>query len=157
MQNQSFKSISVSLFVLCLGAATSRAAVYQESGGQVVIEAEHFDSRTTNIDSHHWHIAPLEDVPAEIATAFTNARGNAYIQALPNSGANHNTADTAVTDPFANYRVFIQTTGTYQLYLRWGATTGDDDSMYGSIAQLKDRVGGTVADWYRYAEGSGSP
>src|SRR6266542_4220776 len=157
MQNQSFKSISVSLFVLCLGAATNRAAVYQESGGQVVIEAEHFDSRTTNIDSHHWHIAPLEDVPGEIATAYTNVRGSAYIQALPNSGANHNTADTAVTDPFANYRVFIQTTGTYQLYLRWGATTGDDDSMYGCIAQLKDGVGGTVADWYRYAEGSGSP
>jgi hypothetical protein len=151
------KSISFSLFILGVGVTSSRAAVYQESGGQAVIEAEHFDSRTTNVDNHHWHAAPAEDVPEEVAVVFGNARGNAYIQALPNSGAAHNTTDTAMTDPVSNYRVFIQTPGTYQLYLRWASLNGNDDSMYGSIAEFMDGPGGAFADWYRYSEGTASP
>jgi len=52
MQNSTAKSLS-GLIVLAISAFGLEAAIYKESGGIVVVEAEHFDSRTTNADNHH--------------------------------------------------------------------------------------------------------
>src|SRR5262245_14905888 len=63
------------------------AATYKEANGVVVVEAEHFDARTTNSDGHHYEIIPDEigmpETPAD--TGFANARGGKYIQSLPDS------------------------------------------------------------------------
>src|SRR5262249_8662026 len=81
-----------------------------------------------------------------------NARGGQYIQVLPNSGENFNTSSDVVYDlPTVEYKVFISTPGTYRLWLRWGGYSGDSDSAYAEIVELKDGIGGTIMDWYRFS------
>src|SRR5512140_3221322 len=74
-------------------AAASGAGIFQETGGVVAIEAEHFDSRAAATDGHTWHVAPTEDGADGMvgAPAMSHARNGAYIQSLPDSpggGAN---------------------------------------------------------------------
>ncbi|PYJ99865.1 MAG: hypothetical protein DME23_08680, partial [Verrucomicrobia bacterium] len=133
-------------FAMLLSLRCSQAAVYQESGGRVVIEAEHFDSRTTNASGHAFLIVPTED-PGAGPVPFINARGDMYIQILPDNGG----PGGANIDPLVRFRVNIGTVGTYQLYLRWGGFDGGSDSVYAGLVGFTDGTGGTVADWYRYA------
>ncbi len=50
------------VLALCVAGIPAFAAVYKEAGGRVVIEAEHFDARTTNTtDNHVWQIVPDEN------------------------------------------------------------------------------------------------
>ena len=125
------------------------AALYLESGGVVAVEAEHVASRTDQPDDpfHGWKIVPAED-PGD--QAFVNARGNSYLQVLPNTGDNANVPERVQNPPWADYYVEITTPGVYRLWLRWGGYSGDSDSMYAAIVELKDGLGGTHADWYRY-------
>src|SRR5687767_7394021 len=90
LSHSSVKRTALSrMFVLwscALLALNASAAIYRESGGVVVVEAEHFDVRTENTDNgHRWAIIPDEigspDTPAD--TGFANARGDKYMQALP--------------------------------------------------------------------------
>lgn len=130
------------------------AAIYKEQGGRVVIEAEHFDKRTNNTtDMHHWAIIPDEsgmpDTPAD--TGFLNARGNKYMQSLPDStggGQNNNAAAQVGTDPYMDYKVQISTPGDYRLFVRWGGYDGSSDSLYAQILELKKPTG-PGPDWYR--------
>ena len=79
------------LFALTIPGPKPHAAVYEESGGRVVIEAENFHSRTRHTHSEaqdqHWHIVPSEDGTDFLADAgdppFDNARGGKYVQVLP--------------------------------------------------------------------------
>lgn len=155
MKSEFFQLLGVTLLL----ATSLSAAVYQESGGVVAIEAEHFDSRTRHVHAdgqdHHWHVAPTDDGTdflADFADPFLSARGESYIQVLPNGpgGGGPN------IDPKAIYKAFIQTPGLYRLYIRWRGASGSDDSLYASIATLSDGTGGTIADWYRYSQASGT-
>lgn len=151
--------LTVPIIALGLSGLASKAAIYKESGGIVVIEAEHFDSRKADAtDDHHWHIVPDDDGKDTLADIgdppIANARGGKYLQALPDSaggGQNQNQPADVGTEPIADYKVQITTPGRYQLWLRWGGYDGSSDSMYGEIVELRDGAGGKVNDWYRYA------
>ncbi|MFT5527094.1 MAG: tetratricopeptide (TPR) repeat protein, partial [Pirellulaceae bacterium] len=56
--------------------------------------------------------------------------------------------DRAAT--FVDYRIRIQTPGTYQLYLRAGSHSEGSDSFYVRIVELGDGPGGKIADWFRH-------
>ncbi|MBM3878791.1 MAG: hypothetical protein FJ387_03590 [Verrucomicrobia bacterium] len=137
---------------------TGQAAVYQESGGRVVIEAEHYDSRTVNpAGNRHWHLVPDEDAnpdPNDFPPFwFVDARGNQYMQVLPDITGNdfiHNTDSQVDIDPKLDFRVRINTPGTYRLFLRWTAPDTQGNSLYAQVLELKDGPGGAIADWYRY-------
>src|SRR5438034_155064 len=104
-------SLIVSAGLIFVGSNFSalNAAVYQEVGGRVAIEAEHFDSRTaeTGGAQHHWTIIPTEDPGVNLANAgqpFANARGDKYLQVLPDAGINQNTGPEVVDlNPHADY------------------------------------------------------
>ncbi len=73
----------------------------------MVVEAEHFDKRTTNtVDLHHWAIMPDENGNPDTAAdpGFTGARGGRYMQSLPDStggGISHTgSADQVGIDPY---------------------------------------------------------
>ena len=152
MRNSTFKFLVVSSLSFGLGAIAGKAATYLEIGGQVVVEAEHFDTRTVDpADSHHWHIVPDDDnSPTDPLmdshtnyneTVWSNARGGKYIQSYPDSargGQNKNNVDLVGTDAVVNYKVQIATTGQYRLYIRWGGYDGSSDSMYAQIVELID-------------------
>src|SRR4051812_6277130 len=148
MRNLSLEKFVLALLFLSTGLSRSyaAAAVYSETAGRVVVEAEHFAARLAEpIDPFHdWKIVPTED-PGD--GTMLNPRGE-YIQNVPNSGANHNTLDTTLVEPSVDYYIEINTPGTYQFYARWAATSGNN-SFYVEILELKDGVGGTIADWYR--------
>src|SRR5438477_3500698 len=148
MRNSKFHFLLGSTVVFSLGALSAQGAVYLEIGGQVVVEAEHFDSRTVDTtDNHHWHVVPddntnpmdpLMDTPATYnELIWTNARGGKYVQSYPDQaggGQNKNTDVSVVgTDAVLNYKVQIATTGQYRLYLRFSGYDGSSDSMHAQI------------------------
>ncbi|PYI86696.1 MAG: hypothetical protein DME26_08560 [Verrucomicrobia bacterium] len=140
----------VSAFVLCAAILPLNAATYKETAGVIVIEAEHFDSRTTNTANHAFLVVPTEDPGSP--SAFVNARGGVYLQLLPDSGAGATTDTNGVgIDPSVNFKVHIDNPGYYQLYLRWGGFDGGSDSVYARVLGISDGVGGILPDWYRYA------
>jgi hypothetical protein len=99
--------INVCILIASIAAPAwmASAAIYKESAGRVVVEAEHFDARTMNsTDRHHWAIMPDENgVPDTAASPdYLNARGGKYMQSLPDSaggGQNNNTVARVGTDP----------------------------------------------------------
>src|SRR3954466_10219094 len=137
MNNRCKRLACLSLF--CLGSAIPRpqAAVYQESGGIVVVEAEHFDSRVADPANpdHTWKIIPDED-PGTGDAPSTNARGNKYIESLPDAGVN-NSADNSFVGipPYVDYKVALTTIGTYRLWLRFAGWDGGSDSMYAQVLE----------------------
>jgi hypothetical protein len=143
-----------------LGWCSTEAASFLESGGRVVMEAEHFAAKQDrSTDSMHWHVVPddnrsdfLNDAPADTQTPeYTGARGNAYIVSLPNAGRNLNTVEDVGAAPWVDYPVKISMAGEYQLYLRWAGYDTAADSIYAQIVEKKDGLGGDAADWYRYS------
>ena len=119
---------------------------YLESGGIVAGEGEGFTARVPTSYPDNWLIVPDEDAGAG---TLTGARNGKYVQSLPDqagSGGGPN------VPPEAHYGIFINTPGTYQLYLRWANNTnvgggGNSDSMFADIIEIKDGAGG-AADWY---------
>ena len=87
MRNLTLKAFYVTVLGAGLASWSTSAAIYQEAGGQVVIEAEHFHERTRHLhaagDDHHWHVVPSEDGNDFLNDAgdppFTSAGGNAYV------------------------------------------------------------------------------
>src|SRR5262249_47498026 len=153
MQLQKTKPILIALLMAAFGLS-ARAAIYKEVGGVVVVEAEHFDSRTkATDDDHEWKIAPDElsgDEAGAPAGQYQNARGGKYMVVLPDSGQNRNSTDLQGVGPFMDYKVQISTTGDYTLYLRDIGYDGASDSVYVRIVELQKDQGGPGPDWYRY-------
>jgi hypothetical protein len=113
---------------------------FLESGGQVVIEAEHFTTNTARA-SHTWTM-----------TADAAAAGGQVLRSLPNNGANINTGYTTGS-PQLDFPIKFSTTGTYQVWLRGSGANGDDDSAHvgldGAGPASSDRITGfaTSASW----------
>ena len=144
-------SVVVILAVLLPHGQCEASDIYVESGGVVVGEAETF-SRRTNIGSAGWFIKPTEVSAIDTANGgpiISNARGNAYIQALPNEDG----AFLPLVGPSVEYDLLISTPGTYQLFLRWDGAdfrAPEHDSIFADIVQLKDGPGG-VADHIQFS------
>lgn len=114
--------------------------------GQIVVEAEDFDSRTTSAAGQDWRIIPTED-PGIVP--LTNARNGEYLQALPDGVANNLTDDVFGPDEAVlSYNVTITEAGTYELITRVGRFDGGSDSIYVRIAELVDGPGGVHNDFY---------
>ncbi len=149
-------AISAALLAWSTGAFTTRAAVpvYDEVGGRVVVEAEHFASRIDDPDTHHWHVVPTDDGKDKYGDtptqAYVNARGNSYITSQPDTaggGVNHNAVSFVGGPPSVDYKFNINTPGAYRLWLRWKGYDGSSDSIYAQIMEISNPA------WYRYAAG----
>jgi len=115
MQRRSFNSLLVSMLASGFTVWSAQAAIYNEVGGLVVVEAEHFDRRVDS-PTKKYLIVPDEDPGSQ---TFSGARGDKFIQVLPDAGENRN-ADAKVvgTGATVDYKVQINTTGEYQLFMR---------------------------------------
>src|SRR4029077_5597447 len=85
---------------------------FLESGGQVVIEAEHFTANTAQ-GGHSW-----------LLQSDANASGAQGMRSDPDNGAAVNTG-YVTGSPRLDYRVSFVTTGTYQVWVR-GRAGGTD-------------------------------
>lgn len=142
MQSTSFKSLLIPLLAWGFSVWSPQAAIYNEVGGHVVVEAEHYDSlKAAQDDDHKWVVAPDAPAVREIA----NARGGKYLQVQPDNGNQRNTPDSYEVGPHVLYKVQITTPGVYRLWLRWSGYDGQSDSMYGRILEINS------PGWYRYA------
>jgi len=137
-------------------------------------EAENFTSRTTGEDPDYpgvlqdWKIidAAAEtggtgdgEHPGEPGGAkFANASGDHYVQVVPEAGTYFGNADGSQIDsgPRIEYEFDVPATGTYNLQIRWDGFDDGSDSLYASILELKDGIGGSHADWYRFAHAGDS-
>lgn len=117
---------------------------YQESAGQVVIEAEVFDAVTSRSGAT-WASA-----------SSANYSGGLGMQAFPNSGLNIHTNITT-TSPQINYRVNFTTVGTYYIWLRGGGASVRDDSVHlgidGTVPSTSDNISG-FSDALAWSRGS---
>src|SRR5436853_5045399 len=103
MRSRTYQFVLASALGLGLSVVCTKAAVYQEVGGQVVVEAVHFDYRnfefTDDPIPHHFHIVPDENgvnSPAHpwadtgfnpndpnLQDMFANSRSGHYLQIVP--------------------------------------------------------------------------
>jgi hypothetical protein len=100
---------------------TTHIAAFQEVGGQIVIEAEHFGEQIER-SSRAWLTQ----------TVLSDYTGPGYLSALPDTDLRFTTAYTG-TSPEVRYTLYITTTGTYTVWLRGYAPNGAGDSAYISL------------------------
>ncbi len=112
------------------------AQAFQESGGQVVMEAEHPDANIPR-SSKTW----------TFETTTAGFSGDGYLTALPNTGTNNDTGYTTKS-PEVQYNVVFATTGTYYIWVRGTAATTSDDSIHagldGTAPSTADRINSSV-------------
>lgn len=147
MRSKTYKFLLLSLLGMGVSGLSSQAATYNEVGGIVVVEAEHFDSRADGDDGHKFVIAPDELSPDDTAARvgqYLNARGGKYLANVPESGQNRNNPDAQIAGPKADYKVQINTPGEYTLYVRNTGYDGGSDSCYFSIVEISS------PGWFRY-------
>jgi hypothetical protein len=122
----------------------SSPRVYQEKSGQVVVEAQHFEFRTNSpANAWHFHLVPDDngvdswfDSPISPAGGFLNSRTGEYLQILPAESMVNSSPVSAANPPWVDYKVYIQTLGNYQLFLRWRGADSGSDSLYAQIVEL---------------------
>jgi beta-glucosidase len=114
---------------------------FSESGGQVVMEAEHFTGNTPQ-GGHSW-----------LLQSDANASGGQAMRTDPDNGA---AVDTGYVtgSPRLDYRVSFATTGTYQVWVRGragGASAGNSDSVHagldGAAIASADRIASFTASF----------
>ena len=136
-----FDRAALGLILLSLLPAAPAWAVdaFQESGGQVVMEAERYDAKIAR-SGKDW----------TIGTSKNGYSGTSFLQCLPNAGS---TIDTGyvTTSPELKYNVQFSTTGTYYVWLRGLGPTTNDDSIHAGIdgtgPSSADRITLFLASW----------
>lgn len=106
------------------------AQAFQESSGQVVMEAESYNNKIAR-NSKDW----------TLQSAQAGYAGTGYLAALPNTGTTQNSAFTT-SSPELVYTVKFTTTGTYHVWIRGFAPSVNDDSAHAGL----DGVGPSSAD-----------
>ena len=135
------RSFPALLFGLLVPVVPSAYALnpFQESSGQVVMEAENFDSKVARSG---------QDWVAE--TSQAGYAGSGYRRAMPNNNVNINTG-YVTTSPELVYKVKFSTPGTYYVWIRGHASTTSDDSVHvgidGTGPATSDRMGDFPAAW----------
>ncbi|MES1172938.1 MAG: hypothetical protein ABUL62_01325 [Myxococcales bacterium] len=111
---------------------------FLETGGQVVMEAEHFSVNTPRA-SHTWDL-----------TSDGAASGSQCMLSNPNNGANVNTGYTTGS-PQLNFPVKFATTGTYQVWVRGLGAGSADRTIHagidGTAVASADRISGFSASY----------
>jgi hypothetical protein len=155
MKNLTLLKISLAIALGSTGRISMKAAQFIESGGQVVIEAEHYTSKVDDGTNHPWVLVP-DDAPLDAGgtnAVFVNARDGRFLQVQPDDGNNKgNDVSLVGTPPYLDYAVKITTVGEYQLYLRvlgWDPD-GSADSVYAEVLSNGERLAAPNPGWYRY-------
>lgn len=118
---------------------TTPPAAFQEAGGQVSIEAEHYDIKT-----------PRGGIDWVLQRAQVSYSGSGYLTALPNTGTAIGTGFTAAS-PELVYNIHFTTAGTYYVWIRGRAGSTSDDSVHAGIdgagPQTSDNITGFKTLW----------
>jgi glucose/arabinose dehydrogenase len=104
-------------------------APFQESGGMVVIEAEHFHTTVARAN-HSWNVVNS-----------ASASGGAALQATPDNGTSV-VSNYTTGSPELRFQVAFATPGTYQVWVRGSGPNGEGDSCHAGI----DGTGPASAD-----------
>ena len=135
--------ILVFLFMVILNAAAPYAFAlnpFQESNGQVVMEAENYDAKVAR-SGKDWSF---------FSSAGTTASGTGYLQALPNTGTTNDTG-YATLSPELKYQINFTNTGTYYIWIRGRGPTTSDHSIHsgvdGTTSTSADRMSGFPNSW----------
>lgn len=118
--------------------------VFEETGGLVAVEAEHF-FRQTETAVRKWHITTVEHAPSVEPDGDPNhaagASGGAYLEALPDTRRSHD--DRLVHgENFSNepgkmavlhYKVHFNTPGRYYVWARIYSTTTEDNGLHAGL------------------------
>ncbi len=118
---------------------TTTAAAFKETGGQVVIEAEHFDGNVSRAGKN-W----------TLQTSQVGYAGSGFMTAAPN---NNGMIDTGyvTTSPELVYNINFAATGTYYVWLRGRGPTGSDDSAHAGLNKAgpstSDKITGFTTAW----------
>lgn len=130
----------VLLIVVAVSGNVSALEPFQESAGQVVMEAENYDAKIAR-SGRGWNLA-LSPTPGY--------SGTSYLQCLPNSGGLVNTG-YKTTSPELQYQIHFTTTGTYSIWIRGKGPTTNDDSVHagvdGTTPTSADRIGNFPNSW----------
>jgi hypothetical protein len=104
--------------------AIGGAPAFQMTGGQVVMEAEHFASESTGA-GQDWVVITQEGA--------SGAATNNALQALPNLGVGYATLDATL--PHVDYAIDVpaDAAGNYYVHIRDYGASSTDDSAYVSI------------------------
>jgi len=123
---------------LCAQAVWAVQA-FQESAGQVVIDAEHYDNKIPR-NSKDW----------VLETGVTGFSGTGYLTALPNTGITYNTGYVTAS-PELVFNVQFTTTGTYYVWIRGHASSTNDDTLHagldGAGPSSADRIKNFTTSW----------
>jgi len=88
-------------------------------------------------------------------TIGLESRGN-YMMALGSINGAIAPTDSSYADPFLDYRIAIETPGTYRLYARWAAWDINSDSLYAYIVKSDGTVlRGAGPDYFMYHQSRG--
>lgn len=119
-----------------------------DANGRLVGEGEIFMNRADS-GANGWRVVPDESAGAG---TIINARGDAYVQSLPDNGS----GGSPTNPPSIEYKIQIDTPGVYRLYTRWegnattSGTAGSSDSLFVNIAEITGNAAGT--DWYEMTQ-----
>ncbi len=116
------------------------ALVFEEAGGQLVVEAEAFFAQT-NTEKRAWYITTevlRPDVGRDIDPPhFADAAGGAHIEVLPDTGndpvgpvAGESISDQAGAMAVVSYHVHFNNPGRYYIWVRALGTDGDDNTLH---------------------------
>ena len=95
---------------------------FQESAGQVVMEAENFDAKIPR-SGKDWNF---------FSSTGTTASGTGYLQVLPNTGVTQDTG-YATTAPELQYQINFTATGTFYVWILGKGPTLSDDTLHAGI------------------------
>ncbi|RLP54793.1 MAG: hypothetical protein D6160_08220 [Ketobacter sp.] len=98
------------------GTGNTEGAVFNESGGLVVMEGEHFTNVATSHDNVFWN-------PINTTEAIANSAVQAPLSAQSTSNFANNHARV-------DYDISFTQTGTYHLWMRGYAANGASDTLY---------------------------
>jgi len=130
-----------------------------DSKARFVMEAESY-CRRTGVDAAWYEVHGDKNVfiegPSALEAAPTSrngARGN-YMEALGSSPGGSAPIDAGYYGGILDYKLSIQTSGTYRLYVRWTARDGASDSLYAFIVKGDPPYGrlltGAGPDYFLY-------
>ena len=155
------------LTVALIADSVTAEIVYHEKDGVVSGEAELYSGRNHYISgsiTNGWLVVPNE---SDSAGTFTNARGDSFIQCLPDDRSG---GGGPLVTPEISYKMKICEPGTYRVYLRWecnksagsGETGGgNSDSIFVDLVEFKDGIinpdtygssTNAIADWYEFVQ-----
>ena len=136
----------LAMLAMCLPASSTQGSLQfvddyadDDTKGRFVMEAESYAARTSAPDAGWWEVdgASHEFIEGPSAgqvapTATGGAREN-YMEVLGPTIGEIPPIDASYDGPFMDYKILVEATGSYRLYVRWRGRTGGTDSLYAYI------------------------